>query len=201
MFGLPNGGKRCSKCGRWWPATLEFFRPGHRQCRSCERETSINYYRANRDERLQKMKAWKDARRPELREQRRKRYHADPETERASHRKWLKKNRERTRVYARSHNRKPEVRARRAEVQRARFHRSRGAPGVFTTADIARLRKSQHDRCYYCGKKQKLTVDHIVPLSRGGSNSPDNIVLACRSCNSSKNDRLPHEWPDGGRLL
>jgi 5-methylcytosine-specific restriction endonuclease McrA len=40
-----------------------------------------------------------------------------------------------------------------------------------------------------------------VPVSRGGSNDISNIVLACPSCNLQKGTRLPHEWPEGGRLL
>lgn len=44
-------------------------------------------------------------------------------------------------------------------------------------------------------------VDHVVPLVKGGSNGPDNLVIACSTCNLRKNDKLPHEWPEGGRLL
>jgi 5-methylcytosine-specific restriction endonuclease McrA len=49
-------------------------------------------------------------------------------------------------------------------------------------------------RCHYCGSTSDLTRDHIVPRSRGGSLEPDNIVYACRSCNSAKGDRTPEEW-------
>lgn len=41
-------------------------------------------------------------------------------------------------------------------------------------------------RCVYCYDHAKLTVEHIVPLSRGGSNTFDNVVPSCQSCNSSK---------------
>jgi 5-methylcytosine-specific restriction endonuclease McrA len=41
----------------------------------------------------------------------------------------------------------------------------------------------------------------VVPLSRGGSNGPENIVIACPTCNLAKKDKMPHEWPEGGRLL
>ena len=40
--------------------------------------------------------------------------------------------------------------------------------------------------CLCCGKKKKLTADHVVPLSKGGSDSIDNIQPLCQSCNSSK---------------
>lgn len=51
--------------------------------------------------------------------------------------------------------------------------------------------------CWYCGKempKNKLTVDHVFPRSKGGSDDFDNIVLACKECNSSKNDLDLLEW-------
>jgi len=51
-------------------------------------------------------------------------------------------------------------------------------------------------KCQYCGNKfrtQQLTFDHVIPRSRGGRTSWDNIVTACRPCNTSKGRFLPHE--------
>jgi 5-methylcytosine-specific restriction endonuclease McrA len=49
-------------------------------------------------------------------------------------------------------------------------------------------------RCAYCGEKsQKLTIDHIIPRSRGGRDSFENCVAACRSCNRRKGGRMPSE--------
>jgi hypothetical protein len=49
-------------------------------------------------------------------------------------------------------------------------------------------------QCMYCGtKKQKLTIDHVKPQSRGGKTSFDNCVAACRSCNNYKGNRTPSE--------
>lgn len=49
-------------------------------------------------------------------------------------------------------------------------------------------------RCQYCGKtpqdKMKLVVDHIYPLSKGGDNSPGNLITCCQKCNSSKSDKI-----------
>ncbi|MCX7719347.1 MAG: HNH endonuclease [Candidatus Sumerlaeaceae bacterium] len=50
--------------------------------------------------------------------------------------------------------------------------------------------------CQYCGcvpPRDELTVDHILPRSRGGRSTWDNVVLACMKCNMKKGDRLPHE--------
>src|SRR3954471_622248 len=48
-------------------------------------------------------------------------------------------------------------------------------------------------RCQYCGGGGRLTVDHVVPRSRGGGSSWDNMVASCAPCNLRKADHLPHE--------
>lgn len=50
--------------------------------------------------------------------------------------------------------------------------------------------------CHYCGKKfsvQELTMDHVVPLSRGGKSSKGNIVASCKRCNNEKKYLTPAE--------
>jgi rubrerythrin len=48
--------------------------------------------------------------------------------------------------------------------------------------------------CIYCGSEKDLTLDHILPRSRNGPDSPDNAVWVCKSCNSSKGDKRLYEW-------
>lgn len=49
-------------------------------------------------------------------------------------------------------------------------------------------------RCAYCGQTAgRLTLDHVVPRSRGGDSTWENVVTACAPCNLRKGDRLPHE--------
>ncbi len=72
--------------------------------------------------------------------------------------------------------------------------REKAAPGHFTEEDWSKQYKLQNGKCFYCNKIKKLTIDHKVPLSRGGSNCPDNIVLACLSCNCKKNDKTIEEF-------
>ena len=47
--------------------------------------------------------------------------------------------------------------------------------------------------CTYCGATDKLTVDHVIPASRGGKTSFENCVTACFSCNNKKNNKTPRE--------
>ena len=58
-------------------------------------------------------------------------------------------------------------------------------------------RQLARGRCYYCGKSfspRSLTMDHIVPLSRGGKSKKGNVVPACKDCNNKKKYMLPIEW-------
>lgn len=49
-------------------------------------------------------------------------------------------------------------------------------------------------RCAYCGANpKKLTVDHVVPISKGGKSTFENCVAACKECNAKKSNRLPSE--------
>jgi 5-methylcytosine-specific restriction endonuclease McrA len=60
------------------------------------------------------------------------------------------------------------------------------------------LRRDGH-RCQFCGRSDlPLTVDHVVPVSRGGEDTWENLVCACVACNNKKGDRTPEE---AGMLL
>ena len=49
--------------------------------------------------------------------------------------------------------------------------------------------------CVYCGKRTwEPTCDHVVPVSRGGSSTLDNLVTACLACNLAKATKTPEEW-------
>ena len=66
------------------------------------------------------------------------------------------------------------------------------------------LRKSQwwkrrlaRGTCHYCGRRtspRELTMDHIVPIARGGRSTRGNVVPACKDCNNKKKQLLPMEW-------
>lgn len=70
------------------------------------------------------------------------------------------------------------------------------ADGDFSKEDIEKIYASQDGRCAYCGTELngKFHIDHIHPLSRGGSNWPNNLACACAKCNTSKRDKTVAEW-------
>ena len=60
-------------------------------------------------------------------------------------------------------------------------------------------RRIEKGICRYCGRhvgRANLTMDHVVPLSRGGRSKKGNIVPACKECNNKKKYLLPIEWED-----
>jgi len=57
-----------------------------------------------------------------------------------------------------------------------------------------RLKMTLPQACYYCGSNDNLAVDHLIPRIKGGADEADNLIWACRSCNSSKQGRDMLEW-------
>ena len=83
------------------------------------------------------------------------------------------------------------------------------APNTKLTIPAKRLADSGHclncgtqlqgPFCHYCGQQvppKELTLDHLVPLARGGKSTKGNCVPACKDCNNKKKNLLPLEWEE-----
>ena len=80
-------------------------------------------------------------------------------------------------------------------LRRARILNAPRSEMIDRAAIIAR----DKGKCYLCGKEPKgwhLTLDHMVPLSRGGDHTPENLRVCCRKCNNAKSDKTPEEYRD-----
>lgn len=80
-----------------------------------------------------------------------------------------------------------------------RCHRRRARLAAVTKADCtARISILKQERfCHWCCEfmpPSTATIDHVIPLARGGNHEPDNLVAACGSCNYSRGDKLISEW-------
>lgn len=93
-----------------------------------------------------------------------------------------------------------EKQAKRKAGKRVVKHRRRAleakAEGTFTVADIKRIGDGQKWKCHWCSKpaKKAYHVDHVIPLAKGGTNKPSNLVIACSRCNTRKNALDPIEY-------
>lgn len=188
----------------------------YRSSQERHKENSRRWRKLNPERKRENDQKWRDINREKERRRHQEYARLNPEAIRASSRKkylihkeritqynrqWRVSNRDKAAFYSRKY------RATNPDKVRAntmlRRTRKLNAPGHHTEKDIGHQYKSQKGRCYYCKCKVGKTyhVDHVVPLSRGGSNGPENIVIACPTCNQQKSAKMPHEWPQGNRLL
>ena len=75
------------------------------------------------------------------------------------------------------------------EKKRILDHKRRCASGSFTREEWNKKLCEHGGKCAHCGSANHLTIDHIIPISRGGTNNIDNIQPLCAFCNSSKGGR------------
>lgn len=125
-------------------------------------------------------------------------YSKHAEERRLSQARYRKAHRSERKEYdARRPSRAAEHRARYqsnpTEYMRHRDSR-RGAIGQYSESEWRRLLARHGNSCAYCGSGQEIERDHVIPLSRGGTNYIGNILPACRKCNRSKFNHLLVEW-------
>ena len=109
--------------------------------------------------------------------------------------KWRKENPEKVNAVNRKYYRKwaPKNRERLRQKYRLRHYKVKNAPGSHTLGEWELLKKQYDYTCPACGRKEpeiKLTEDHIIPITRGGSSNIENIQPLCRSCNCSKHTNV-----------
>lgn len=202
--------KPCSKCGVTQP--LENFRINHaakdgRQsaCKPCQRkvyearaehykakarayraehleeirEKQRDYFRSRAEWNRKRVNDWYWSNIDRARKTRREVYSSNPERWIAETKKWKQANRERAN---RSDNQS--IHRRRARMR---------VNGVFDIRpiEIARLYRQA---CAYCGSKESIQLDHVIPIARGGTHSIGNLISACSSCNASKGSLTITEW-------
>lgn len=189
---------------RWRDANPETTRAQNNLYNMAHREQRRAYSRTYAAEHLEQVQSkgrvYRETHRVELR--------AAAKAYAAKHTEQLRISR---RVYDKAH---PEIiRARRhafakahPENRRAKDGRRRarknGTIATLTAAQWKAILTAYKGRCAYCGvKPKKITQDHVVPLSRGGAHTAENVVPACISCNLHKGDRQPPTLPAVRLLL
>ena len=205
--------KTCSKCNK--SLSLDKFGKDKykssgltTQCKACRntqkklarldpvvreslRQQSKSYYYANKSRMADNYKKW---------------VAKNPDRRKATTRKSQIKRRDKHASYMREYRKKkPEMRKewaiknpeKQAAIYITRRSRKRSLRNwAITTKEIIAIRKLN---CIYCGAKEHIQVDHIVPLARGGQHRIGNLAPACRECNLSKKDKFVMEWKIGNK--
>ena len=103
---------------------------------------------------------------------------------------WYAKNAEHDRNKTKEwRNNNPE----KTRLQNLRYRTSKAKNGVYKISKKYLL-NLYSSSCYVCGSKSDIEVDHIIPISRGGTHSEGNLQPLCRSCNASKGAKTMSEW-------
>lgn len=209
--------KTCRKCETTYPATDEFF-PVIRgklssPCRECVRKKGRKHYQDNKEVYLQRKHDYYYSNIPLIRQQSRSYYVKNSNVILKKAKNYYHNNR--PQILAQHHNyymghrtdwlnNQRRWRAANPEAYRVQGHKRRGwkAGGKVTGDDIKRQFKSQRYRCWWCQQKLRgkpYHIDHRIPLVKGGTHTPDNIVIACPTCNLRKGGKTPQEF--AGRLF
>jgi 5-methylcytosine-specific restriction endonuclease McrA len=132
-----------------------------------------------------------------IRKKAREAYAKNPEKQLIASQKWRENNKEKYAAYVHSWYKNNPDNIRRSRIRRNAKKRNAGI-FLVTTKEFIKLKQQP---CFYCGSKNKVEIDHRVPISRGGAHSIGNLVAACIPCNRSKNSKFVSEWKNYKRKL
>lgn len=179
--------KRCIECKQEFPATLKYFykRQGAKDglrnnCKSCQRDKSSNWKKANPEKHKELLAAWRKA---------------NPGRQKELHAAWKKANPDRLR-----------------EINRKKHAKKLGIKHVDWSEK--ELFERYGTNCYICndaidftapkkgpGYEKSSWPDHVIPVSRGGSNTIENVRPCHAKCNKSKKDKTYDEYMESIKCL
>jgi hypothetical protein len=189
--------KVCTKCKCTKPATPTFFRKYNRNacglhaaCKGCDvayrrinREAIAERNRvghlANREHRLALMARYRAEHKEEIAAQQQRYQQENRDKLRAYYRRWRKNNRD----VRRAHERKRQA-------------AKKGQAGFRDANELWEMYHDQNELCAYCETPLfgDFHVDHMLPLSRGGIDGPENYAITCPPCNMAKHSKTAEEF-------
>lgn len=208
--------KRCSKCGEVKPISEFHIRDRNKgsyvsRCKDCKKHYRKQYYEDNREKENKNSKRYNKEHSEEISTQKKQWYQEHKEDIRAYNKNYYKNNRDNE--LKRSKERRKNYPEYLAKYQREYRQTLKGklAHGNFehyrrikknttpkkhhiTEIQWQKILENQDNKCIMCGvgftDENIPTIDHIMPLSKGGEHTSANIQALCKSCNSSKKDKL-----------
>lgn len=141
------------------------------------KELGKKYYIENRDRINKVTEEWRKNNPEKARQQRKNWRTKNPQKSKQSERKWRTKNSEKYKLITRAVN--------------ARYRaRKKNVLGDFTLPQWKYLLDFYGHQCMMCGTGKDLTIDYVIPISKGGMHSIENIQILCQACNSHKGTKI-----------
>ena len=170
-----KNGKPCVKCG-----SNEWNKSG--DCKPCQRERKNRWQKNNPEKNAAAVRRWTERNREKVAEKAQRWAKENPKRKAETDRQWKRDN--------------PEKRA--AQDSRRKTSKTK-AGGSYSAAEWKALVEHCGGKCLCCGRGDiALTVDHIVPVAKGGTSNIDNIQPLCGRCNFRKNDKIIDYRPNQG---
>jgi 5-methylcytosine-specific restriction endonuclease McrA len=171
------------------------------RCRACAKDyydrnratilaQKVIYNQIHRETKSKLRKIYYKKHADRLRLEKRAYYLVNGEVIRAKNREWARNNREKMNCYYRQYAvDRPDVIRKKRIKRRIRMMTN----GIFevTKKDLRKLLSSS---CVYCEANENITLDHVIPIARGGRHSVGNLMPLCLSCNTSKQDKTFMEF-------
>ena len=155
------------------------------ECKICMREYNINYRKNNIEKLKEKKKIYNKK-------------NSKKNVDRV--RKWRQENKERHRENNRKYNKKNLQKERLRQKIKEAKRRDRVSKKSFVILP-KEIKKIYSSLCIFCGSKENIAADHIIPISKGGRTSIGNLQPLCKTCNSSKGSKLMAEWKRFKKVL
>jgi hypothetical protein len=197
-FGRSNICKKCdsAKVNKWRKnnpdkrqAILERFARLHPQASA---ESSKKYIENHHEQYIANRRTYYKNNAESLRADQRERYRSDPTRSNSATMRWRQSHIEQSKEMRRDWRRRnPEKQRLYKQNRRASLLNT---DRTLTVEQWENIKSKYNHLCCYCGEPKPLTIDHWIPLSRKGTHTANNVVPACKSCNSKKRTRTGEEY-------
>ena len=185
--------KKCKKCGQWKELS-EFHRHKnetdglHHYCKSCKCAGMRNWNRENKETKQKRDKEYYQVNSETIKKRTNNWYKNNKEKAIEASRKWRAKNIKHRLEYEKEWRKNnPEITKAQKQTRRAKKY---GNGGSYTAKEWRDLCDKYGNKCLCCGKETKLTIDHVIPVTKGGTSYIENIQPLCFSCNRHKSTKI-----------
>lgn len=190
---IPQGMKRCTKCARTLSVAM-FHRDRNTgdglkpQCVECRAEHKRRYREANKEKLAKQERRYREDNKGKVADSQRRYYEANRCKLSEWHRRYREENECKLAEWRRRYRREN------PDISRA-HHRNRRAlkianGGRVSASEWQSVLARFDGQCAKCGANEDIHMDHVVPLSKGGSHSVDNIQPLCATCNMRKHTKV-----------